>query len=264
MTLETETNVVSRIRGVVKPGGTGASQCEDKTWNVQFTLAAWRIVGGPLMRAPLYLRYNQPDEDALGAAYKLVPDDAVVVVRCASLQPFGPEVRAHRGDALAIESPGPDDDADQELHALAVELARPVLRSHPFFGEMPYNRARNWFEARRSIAGEIYSVSITAAVDQDLTPAEEAVRHLESRLPQVAAQVARMMLPLYNDNWREDDAPVESEASFAVRLGVPSVVVDCDDGDTTLYFDDDDLFAGHAIQASLDEAGEVADATLVG
>jgi len=257
-----ETSVAPRVRGVVKPG-TGAAQCEDKTWNVQFTLAVWRVVGGPLMRTPLYLFYNQPDRDALRAAYKLVPDDAVVVVRCASLQPFGPEAQAHRGNVLAVEGSGPDEDADQELHAVAVELARPMLRHHSFFGEMQYNRALGQFESQRSIAVGTYSVSISGAVDQDMTMAEQAVRQLENRLPQVAAQVARMMLPLYNDNWREDDAPVESEASLAVRLGVPSVNVECE-GEMTLYFDDDDLFAGHGIQVSLNEAGEVADAHLVG
>ena len=75
------------------------------------------------------------------------------------------------------------------------------------------------------------------------------------------------MLTIYNDTWREQEAPVESEASFATRLGLPSVRIDADDAGTLeviLYFEDDGLFSGHVIEVFLDEAGDVTNAALAG
>ena len=89
-----ETSTAVRVRGVVdlRMGGV---RCDDGTWDLQFTLAAWRIEDGPLVRSPLLLFYNRQNRDALEAAFTQVPENSIVVVRCARIKPFDGEGAGH-------------------------------------------------------------------------------------------------------------------------------------------------------------------------
>ena len=56
--------------------------------------------------------------------------------------------------------------------------------------------ARGWFAARVPIVGGVLSVSVTAGVEDDLSKAEHAVRHISGRLSTAAAQVAHLAAAL--------------------------------------------------------------------
>lgn len=93
--------------------------------------------------------------------------------------------------------------------------------------------------------------------------ATEYVLQLIGLLDQMRDFAAIEYLPLYNDSWREEDAPTLTREEFMSRLTNPLIVLYDELGAAAIYFDDSDMFAGHAIEVSV-ESGQIVDASLVG
>lgn len=55
-------------------------------------------------------------------------------------------------------------------------------------------------------------------------------------------------LSLRNERWRQDNEPEITGESFRSRIRLQSIVV-TNDGQFEFWFEDDDLFRGHAIRA---------------
>lgn len=93
--------------------------------------------------------------------------------------------------------------------------------------------------------------------------ATEYALQLIGLLDQMRDFAAIEYLPLYNDSWREEDAPTLTREEFMSRLTNPLIVLYDELGAAAIYFDDSDMFAGHAIEVSV-EPGQIVDASLVG
>jgi hypothetical protein len=98
---------------------------------------------------------------------------------------------------------------------------------------------------------------------QPTAAAIEFASQLVALLNRIREFVATEYLALYNDTWREEDAPILALDEFTSRLTNPSIVVYDEIGAATIYFNDSDMFAGHLIEISV-ESGEIAHASLVG
>lgn len=95
------------------------------------------------------------------------------------------------------------------------------------------------------------------------TAATEYALQLIGMLAQMRDFAAIEYLPLYNDTWREEDAPTMTRDQFISRLADPLIVLYDELGTAAIYFDDSGMFAGHAIEVSV-ESGQIVDASLVG
>jgi hypothetical protein len=92
---------------------------------------------------------------------------------------------------------------------------------------------------------------------------------LESSYDDLRRAVARGLLDLYNDTWRErgdygdEPQPRLDVEGFVSRIALASLDV-WDDGAMMAYFDDGDLFAGHRIEVFFTPTGEISDVDIVG
>ncbi len=87
----------------------------------------------------------------------------------------------------------------------------------------------------------------------DVTALGSALARVRDALPRIRAEAARQLAPLYNDTWRQ--GPRLTLDEITARLRLDAVRADAGDGTierVTVWFDDGDLFAGHAIHVPVD------------
>lgn len=99
--------------------------------------------------------------------------------------------------------------------------------------------------------------------DQPNETARKFASELIAKLDDMRKFIAKEKLELYNEEWREDDDPVLSEADFTANLVSPSIVLYDELGAACIYFEDSDMFGGHSIEVSVHE-NKIVDSTLVG
>ena len=122
---------------------------------------------------------------------------------------------------------------------------------------LAWDAARSvWAGSAEVAAGHVVSVRISAPADaRQLEPLRKWTRTVfdaaQLRDRDLRVQIARSKVALYNSNWRDDDEPELSEAAFADRIRLDSILVD-EPGDATLLYGDGGLFLGHSLVASLD------------
>ena len=71
---------------------------------------------------------------------------------------------------------------------------------------------------------------------------------------------AKSLIKLYNEDWTEGEQITEEE--FARRIRLDSISFDEEDDKISVYYDDADLFAGHAIKVDVSFDGTVLKAGL--
>jgi hypothetical protein len=156
------------------------------------------------------------------------------------------------------------------LRKAHAELTKPVVIQDRVLGRLELDRSLHWFEGKRRLAGRRYRLAVSqsgAGEDRardlrDVERAKAIVRRLETQLKATLAAIARKMLPLYNDGWR-DRRPAQARAAFLRRLRLSDIVIHSD-GRATLYFKDGGLFLGHAVEVRVRRRGTISEICLTG
>jgi hypothetical protein len=75
-------------------------------------------------------------------------------------------------------------------------------------------------------------------------------------------KIAKPAAALYNDSWSEGDEIKES--SIVKRISLEYISFFSNKGDAELFYNDDDLFAGHTITVFVEPNGEISEPNLAG
>ena len=164
---------------------------------------------------------------------------------------------------LMTELPQPE--IDPEMKAILEEQKKPVSIWVPELGTFTLNRLVNWFEAEVEWLGQPVRLDIDREEDWDACV--EQVRALMADQKgwdeKVRAFAAQELLDQAND-WAQDAAEGEepeeiTREQFMERLELDAVQISAD-GRFEFWFNDGDLFWGHAIHVtgSLDQGPEMA------
>ena len=138
------------------------------------------------------------------------------------------------------------------------EYNRPVFMHSDLFGEMKLNKRYEYFSARFDWLGTEIKVYFNTDEGEDekcLANLEQFCREAERRDKEVRDYAADELTYLAND-WRDDDHLDHeiTEEEFRSRIKISSVEVSAE-GDYDVWFDDDDMFAGHSVHVSGDALG---------
>ncbi|MEF2278840.1 DUF2262 domain-containing protein [Deinococcus sp. YIM 134068] len=127
------------------------------------------------------------------------------------------------------------------------------------------------WEARVNWRGEDVTLTLdddeTRLTAEDIAQAGQRLLAFLEREPDTRREVATAMLDLAEDWWAaRDDEESETLLTLERFLGLMRLdaVVAESDGLTVYYDDDEEIFAGHAIQATFDAAGNLADTDIPG
>lgn len=164
---------------------------------------------------------------------------------------------------LMTELPQPE--IDPEMKAILEEQKKPVSIWVPELGTFTLNRLVNWFEAEVEWLGQPARLDIDREEDWDacVEQAKALMADQKGWDEKVRSFAADQLLEQAND-WARDAAEGEepeeiSREQFMERLELDAVQISAD-GRFEFWFNDGDLFWGHAIHVtgSLDQGPEMA------
>lgn len=164
---------------------------------------------------------------------------------------------------LMTELPQPE--IDPEMKAILEEQKKPVSIWVPELGTFTLNRLVNWFEAEVEWLGQTARLDIDREEDWDacVEQGKALMAGQKGWDEKVRAFAAQELLDQAND-WAQDAAEGEepeeiTREQFMERLELDAVQISAD-GRFEFWFNDGDLFWGHAIHVtgSLDQGPEMA------
>ena len=241
------------VRGFVGAGGVVGMRWFDEPYKLSAGLAGWRCEGDPPQDEELSVQMLIAETE-LDAFQDMMEPYTFVRLRCRLER-----AQNRRMYAIATEISHLEND-DEELEQLRVKAQLPVTMNDPVLGEFVLDRRRNTFEGTISWGGEIATLKLssdsTKAALGMLATAKELLKDQQTWDTKVKACAVEHLLELKNTVWQDDDDDDEgSEAEavtaeeFAGRMKLNSVSID-KRGAFQFWYDDGDLFFGHAIEVS--------------
>lgn len=143
---------------------------------------------------------------------------------------------------------------NKELADLLAEYQKEVSIESAVFGKLILNKDFGLYEGTGKWCGNTACVSLEV-IDENETIAgrdllEQFFEKAQDWDEKMRRAAAKELTSLAND-WKNDDEELAetqdiTEADFAERIGISSIDITTE-GDFTVYYDDDDMFAGHVI-----------------
>jgi len=238
---------VAEAVGIVDAWGARISRAGDQPWTVKIVLEAWRLAHGEMRNVQLSLYQEGTFEDLKAMRGLIKPFDVFRVrVQVLEAEATSPQV------GWLVEVIG-EDKSDSELNVLAKAFREPVSYRDDTLGTFLLDRRLSRFEGDARWNGHPVRLTLGVGKDQNAEPAAAVAHQLwnSSALwnERVYEFAVRHFRKLKNERWLQTDEPEVAEGSFRERLKLQSIEVRTN-GKFEFWFDDDDLFWGHAIRIS--------------
>lgn len=140
--------------------------------------------------------------------------------------------------------------ADAALEAVRQRLQIPIILDDPELGRLELDRSLNIAAGHITWNGHPARLTLSCRDPGQPEAAANAAKTLRRAQPKwdhaARAFAAARLLALKNDDWLEEDEEPLAPEAFTRRLTLNDMTIG-DDGSWSLWFDDDDMFAGHAI-----------------
>jgi hypothetical protein len=141
------------------------------------------------------------------------------------------------------------DESDAELARHVEFLRTPVTLTDPVLGTFTLDRRLDRFTTDVTWNGSPVSLnlSVSAKVDECLRTARSLSENQTEWDERIREFVVKKLLPLKNDTWLEEGEAALTSKEFENRLSL-DVITSAPDGAFDFWFDDGDMFWGHAIE----------------
>ncbi|MDX1944404.1 MAG: DUF2262 domain-containing protein [Pirellulaceae bacterium] len=235
------------IVGVVQPPGAGGGKSgNEELWSLILFVQPWKHEGGLLDSRKLRLVQDGFTNDQLRQSMASIKPYSVMRALVRLFEPRPNTLLSAK--VLDVRN---RDDRDTELHAIASEQQKPIVLTHPLLGQLTFDRGQNSFQTKLMLAGVPIEVSIDAAGEAPdpaaLSIAERFWKDHADWDHRLREFAAAQLIELKNDTWLQEDEKPLTEAEFIKKLIPNSMGFDPPDG-FTIYYDDGDIFWGHAIE----------------
>ena len=245
------------ILAVTGAGGFGGSRTQENgPWLAVLELTAWKEEDS---EEPAHREKTQlvalADDKLMDYLRRRVRGDSVFQIM----------VRPSEDGKQFLMTELPQPEIDPEMKAILEEQKKPVSIWVPELGTFTLNRLVNWFEAEVEWLGQPARLDIDREEDWDacVEQAKALMAGQKGWDEKVRAFAAQELLDQAND-WAQDAAEGEepeeiTREQFMERLELDAVQISAD-GRFEFWFNDGDLFWGHAIHVtgSLDQGPEMA------
>ena len=161
--------------------------------------------------------------------------------------------------------------SNEKLEALKEYYAKPISMENEL-GSFVLDREFSWFEGIVNWNGTEANVYLETD-EEDGDTAEQAMKVLkevvdnivdnDTRYREFAAQELTELANEWMDESDEIDAEEITKEIFAKRMEISEITVNSD-GSLSLFYNDDDMFWGHAIEIEVKPNGEIISADIAG
>ncbi len=251
------------ILAITGPMGFGAVQQEDTgLWEASIGLTAWMEEDSPEVHQEEMGLVALCDDTLRGYLRQRVPPDFIIK--------FRGRLSLDRKRLLLVDLPQPAFDPD--LKAILEEQKKPESTYVEGLGTFVLNRQVGWYEAELDWLDGKVRLDFDKGEAEAMQAAQDTARALladaQSWDERVRTFAAEQLTDLANqwaqDGEEEDEAPEEiTPEAFMERMELDAIQVD-DQGGFTFWFEDGEMFWGHAIRVSGTLAGGPDDAQMEG
>ena len=243
------------ISGVVDAsGGGGCMMPDDGLWTFLFSFAAWRVGANPIQESELIVRCQVTEEEQESLSKRVSPNTLLSIRGRVALENIFDRPEALLEDIIGLVT------TDSELADCRNGLLKPVVRHDAQFGEFILDRSVTTFNAVADWLGVSVVLSLSLNEVSEFDDALNATRTLWSDANnwnhRVTDCLAKDVLRLKSENWREEDGSSVDRKQFESRIKLKRIAVRRD-GDIEFWYDDDRLFLGHDIAAIGNLSGEL-------
>ncbi len=231
------------VVGIVDPLGAMAGWSKgDERWSILVILAPWRDQHGVLHKEDLRIHKEIAQEES-GAYRSAIPADSITRFRVRFNAEEDPV------NALLVEILGPAS-GDEVLEAALADSLRPVFVDDEDLGRLVLNRQSDCFEGDLTRGASSIGISFYGEDADGQRTTLDVLRTVCKELTNLDATAreyaAGELLTLFNEEWRDDDEPEHSADDFTARMTLTDITAS-QNGDFDFWYDDGDLFCGHAI-----------------
>lgn len=164
--------------------------------------------------------------------------------------------------------------SEPRLEKIKEQISKPVIIEDEKLGKFVLDRKFSWFEGDVDWLGDKCSVSLETdeedgdTAEKALCTLKELYKDLKSWDNKFRTYAADNLTDLANDWLEEDDdsdhdTTAITKENFADRIQISEVSI-TPKGDITLYYNDDDMFWGHAVEIDANINGDISDTNIVG
>ena len=194
----------------------------------------------------------------------------VAVRKCIpqKLQPYQAQYINNRYMLISVLE---ENASNEKLEALKEYYAKPISMENEL-GSFVLDREFSWFEGIVNWNGTEANVYLETD-EEDGDTAEQAMKVLkevvdnivdnDTRYREFAAQELTELANEWMDESDEIDAEEITKEIFAKRMEISEITVNSD-GSLSLFYNDDDMFWGHAIEIEVEPNGEIISADIAG
>ncbi len=249
------------IIGLVNIKGVGASRRgKEKLWTMTFKFDVWRIGNGK-MEKDLFVRRQVTDRE-LKKFQRKIKAESIIKIRGRVLS----ENTLDSAHAL-FEKYIKSNIHDSEIENHLTEIRKPVVYQDDLLGTFNYNRRMGWFENVILWGNEKINLRLDIEKMGDLDAAIEVIHILYKDQAiwnkKIVDYAVSELLPLKNESWIVEDEEEITQEQFKKQIELLSITVH-QDGSYEFWYDDGDLFLGHALVVSGNITDGPDDVDLVG
>ncbi|MEM9310001.1 MAG: DUF2262 domain-containing protein [Pseudomonadota bacterium] len=256
------------ITGVVDSHGGGSGVFgHNGTWTGSFNLVVWRQDDGPIQRRTLRVEIPNQKDSQLDRWATIFPARKLVRIAIEAPVETGEFRDLARLRAPLEATPDPD------LLAAADPILNPPAFVDLEFGEFtPDTTDPEILVQRRDWLGRRVELMLDLGTEKNgvrADPAEaiETLRavwtELEAWDARIREAIAKEYYPLWLEEWRQESEPLLDREAFKRRFRLSESIVHAH-GSFGFYYEDDDLFGGHAMAVNYDPQADELDVVMVG
>jgi hypothetical protein len=224
--------------GASAPGG---SNLFSENWTLVISCAAQRISASEVVERDMRLELPVAEEELKELMSRLQPYQVIEVV----------VANVVNESRLILSGIKAFDVDDRDLAKIAASLQKPVVITHEILGELTLDRRFGSYSGRFKWLKNDVNISLDcASPDKPESTMEHALTLLSNQSEwqsRVEDCALRELLDLKNASWREDGEPELAGKDFLARISLETIWIS-HDGSFTFWFNDGDLFWGHAIE----------------
>lgn len=244
------------VTGVVEPSGPSGENTGAAGWALCFSLETWHRDDQAIVSTPLRLRCGVEQSEFASWFARVRPCEIVSArVRFED---------AHSAQLVEILEP---QGASEALARRSADLLAPKTFVAEGFGEFTLDRRLDWYEGDAAWCGRTVRLTLKASDDAGL---DSAIRAAAKLWDAQGAWSARLedcaiahLLDLKNESWLDDDGEPIEASQFRRCLTLESVMVE-PNGNFEFWYDDGELFYGHAIRVAGNLLEGATDASIQG
>jgi hypothetical protein len=233
------------VFGIVSASGSGGWQrgaAEDE-WTLIFECDGWRFKDGSVHTDELRVEMPVSKSDLAKYMKVIKPHDIIhLQAKVAEYPKKGMRAKAIRIVATSI------DDAD--LAKRSKELQKPVCIKDTVLGDFVLDRSVKWFRGNPFWGGNKIHLELEVGEEGRVGSALEVARKLwkseETWNVRVLDYAASKLLQIKNESWLADGESSLSDKEFKRRMKLETIAVS-PDGSFEFWYNDGDMFGGHAI-----------------